>query len=143
MQNCCVSRDGHVMSYDVTVCSGDGSGEQLCNILEAVFLHELKNKVCYAWLQDLPPSPACPPVLFLLPPLPSFICLLVSPLLYTACYSVCNSIPSCLELMVVVIRSSGNPQEWMLAVEVPPSLVGKCEMSMGSLKYHMFASAAL
>ena len=29
----------------LTVCSGDATGEQLCDILEAVFLHELKNKV--------------------------------------------------------------------------------------------------
>ena len=29
----------------LNVCSGDVTGEQLCDILEAVFLHELKNKV--------------------------------------------------------------------------------------------------
>ena len=53
----CMLVGGHVMSCDVvmlmtkvnvvtlTVCSGNATGEQLCDILEAVFLHELKNKV--------------------------------------------------------------------------------------------------
>ena len=43
-----MSCDAHVMlmtKVTLTVCSGDAAGEQLCDILEAVFLHELKNKV--------------------------------------------------------------------------------------------------
>ena len=56
----------------LNVCSGDATGEQLCDILEAVFLHELKNKG-QLW-RELTDNPQTPPE----PSFWSFVDLLVS-----------------------------------------------------------------